>query len=65
MADLYITSRREDGHFAQAGQIDIRSNGAGTEIVGEVDVEVIEGNVVITVRRDDEAWFGPVSVVVR
>ena len=33
-------------------------------IVGEVDVEILEGNVVVTVRRLDEAYFGPVSMVV-
>ena len=33
-------------------------------IVGEVDVEIIEGNVVVTVRRADEAHFGPASLVV-
>jgi hypothetical protein len=33
--------------------------------VGSVITEVIEGNVVITVFREDEETFGPVSVVVR
>ena len=33
--------------------------------VGVVDVEIIEGNVVITVDREDESLFGPVSLVVR
>ena len=33
-------------------------------IVGEVDVEIIKGNVVVTVRRCDESYFGPVSLVV-
>ena len=34
-----------------------------SSIVGEVDVEIIENNVVVTVRRCDESYFGPVSMV--
>ena len=32
--------------------------------VGRVSVEIVEGNVVVTVARIDEAFFGPVSMVV-
>lgn len=42
--------------FIQAAQI-------GT--VGQVEVDIVEGDkVVITVRREDESWFGNVNVVV-
>ena len=34
------------------------------EELGRVRVEVIDGNVVITVEREDESRFGPVSLVV-
>lgn len=34
------------------------------EEVGRIRAEVIEGNVVITVEREDESKFGPVSLVV-
>jgi hypothetical protein len=33
-------------------------------IVGEVDVEILGGNVIVTVRRKDESHFGPISMVV-
>ena len=36
----------------------------GEESVGEISVNVINGNIIITVERIDEAKFGPVSVVV-
>ena len=33
-------------------------------VVGAIRPEIVEGNVVITVFRYDEAYFGPVSLVV-
>lgn len=40
-----------------------RSVGWREGTVATVEVEVIEGNVIITVRRIDEAATGPISVV--
>ena len=37
---------------------------AGFEAVGRIRVETVEGNIVITVEREDEAKFGLVSLVV-
>jgi hypothetical protein len=68
--DLYIANRANPQQRFAAVQMDIRFNGQidldgpGGDIVGEVDVEVIANNIVITVRREDEAYFGPVSLVV-
>lgn len=39
-------------------------NGVVPGHVGRVSVEIVEGNVVVTVARIDEAFFGPVSMVV-
>lgn len=59
MQDLVIVSKGP----ARAGRVFIRSVRTNS-IVGEVDVEILEGNVVVTVRREDESYFGPVSMVV-
>lgn len=57
--DLVIVSRGT----AQRGKVFIGSVRTNT-IVGEIDVEVLENNVVVTVRRVDESHFGPISMVV-
>ena len=57
--DLVIVSKGP----ARSGQVFIGSI-LTNSIVGEVDVEIIKGNVVVTVRRQDESHFGPVSLVV-
>ena len=57
--DLAIVSRGP----AQKGRIQIGSY-LTNSIVGEIDVEIVENNVVVTVRRADESYFGPVSLVV-
>lgn len=57
--DLTIVSKGA----ARPGQVFIGSI-LTSSIVGEVDVEIIENNVVVTVRRCDESYFGPVSLVV-
>ena len=49
--DLYV-------HYWAGGD----PNDAG--YVGRMRIEILEGNVVITVEREDEAKFGPVSLVV-
>jgi hypothetical protein len=33
--------------------------------VGEVRVDIVDGEVVVTVERYDESWFEPVKLVVR
>lgn len=57
--DLMVVSRGT----AQRGRVSIGSARTNT-IVGEIDVEILNNGVVITVVRGDEAHFGPVSVVV-
>jgi len=42
----------------------VHCDGETDDEIGRVEVEVLEGNVVVTVRRVDEAKFGPVSLVV-
>lgn len=67
MEDLYFSSRtipQKAGASKKRRRFDVRSQGA-EDVVGEIDVEILEGDVVITVRRVDEAYFGPVSLVVR
>ena len=56
--DLVIVSRGP----ARPGRVLIGSV-VTNSIVGEVDVEILQGNVVVTVRRHDESYFGPVSMV--
>ena len=57
--DLMIVSKGP----ARPGRVFIGSI-VTNSIVGEVDVEIIENNVVVTVRREDESRFGPISMVV-
>lgn len=59
LQDLVIVSKGT----AQPGRVYVGSVETNC-IVGEVDVEIVRGNVVVTVRRQDEAYFGPVSLVV-
>ena len=62
-ASLYIHPRF-NGDDGVGLDIRFSTDGAGGDIVGEIDVEVIASNIVITVRREDEAHFGPVSTVI-
>lgn len=57
--DLCIVSKGS----SRAGDVFIGSIRTSS-IVGQVRVEVVHNNVVITVEREDESYFGPVSLVV-
>ena len=57
--DLCIVSKGA----SRPGQVFIGSI-LTSNIVGQVSVEIIENNVVVTVQREDESYFGPVSLVV-
>lgn len=59
--DLLLWDPVEDETFP--GAIEVYAD-EGTVHAGTVRVEVIDGNVVITVEREDESRFGPVSLVV-
>lgn len=50
---------------ATGQEITVRDQADGGRLLGWIDVEVIEGNIVVSVCRVDEAWFGPATMVVR
>ena len=57
--DLVIVSKGT----ARSGEVFIGSI-LTNSIVGDVSVEIVNNNVVVTVHREDESLFGPVSLVV-
>lgn len=59
---VFDPPRRYQGTTEESVAIPVRSPDAG--LVGEITVEVVKGDVVVTVARIDEANFGPVSTVV-
>lgn len=61
MTNLIVKRRLYVDHFRDDTYI--RDTATGT-VVGKVEVEVINDSVVITVMREDEEKFGPVSLVV-
>jgi hypothetical protein len=53
----------EEGHYLHPALL-IFDKVCGYWRIGSVRAEIIEGNVVITVEREDVEKFGPVSTVV-